>query len=223
MAGLKFAEELKERYRTQFSDKAFIRSVLSSLGLILIGLVVNFFAGTYATERASSAVSDIVLSNIPVFDVDLIFVYGPIIFWIIISAILVYDPKKIPFTLKSVGLFIIIRSIFITLTHIGPFPDAIAVDSLSLGKNINLFIFNSGADLFFSGHTGLPFLLALIFWKDHLMRVFCLSSSVFFGIVVLLGHLHYSIDVMSAFFISYTIFHIALKAFPRDRQRQLRS
>jgi hypothetical protein len=191
--------------------------LLVSLIFLVVAITINSLAGAYATERASSAVTDIVLSNIPVLDVDVMFVYGPITFWLIIIGFLLVKPRQIPFVLKSTALFVVIRSVFLTLTHIGPFPDHIAVDSFSFFSHVNFFIFNSGADLFFSGHTGLPFMLALIFWNDRHMRYFCLASAVFFGVVVLLGHLHYSIDVLSAFFITYTIFHIALKAFPKDR------
>jgi hypothetical protein len=38
-----------------------------------------------------------------------------------------------------------------------------------------------------------------------------------FGVVVLLGHLHYSIDVLSAFFISYGIYRIAEIIFHKDK------
>ncbi|MBI3904685.1 MAG: hypothetical protein HY309_03785 [Pseudomonas fluorescens] len=43
-----------------------------------------------------------------------------------------------------------------------------------------------------------------------------LFFSVLFGISVLLGHLHYSIDVFGAFFITYSIFCLAKKFFPKD-------
>jgi hypothetical protein len=39
-----------------------------------------------------------------------------------------------------------------------------------------------------------------------------------FGIVVLLGHLHYSIDVLSAFFITYSIYHICELFFKTDKK-----
>jgi membrane-associated phospholipid phosphatase len=182
-------------------------------------MAVNILAGNYATYSASSPVTDIILSNIPVVNVDDFFVFGPILFWAIIIAYCLVNPKKIPFWLKSVALFVVVRSVFISLTHVGPFPDRVITDTFTLIANYNFFIFNSGADLFFSGHTGLPFLCALIFWDNFRLRIFCLLSAVFFGVIVLLGHMHYSIDVLSAFFITYTIYHIALKIFPADRAR----
>jgi membrane-associated phospholipid phosphatase len=76
--------------------------------------------------------------------------------------------------------------------------------------------FNFTGDLFFSGHTGLPFLLALVFWDHPWWRRVFVIVSIIFGVTVLLGHFHYSIDVFGAFFITYTIFHIATRLFPRD-------
>jgi len=64
----------------------------------------------------------------------------------------------------------------------------------------------------------LPFLMALVFWDNKYLKFFCLFSSVFFAVIVLLGHIHYSIDVLGAFFITYTIFHISEKLFKKDRQ-----
>ncbi len=180
--------------------------------MLLGSLVINYFAGTYATTRASNAVTDLVLNNIPVFDVDGIFVYGAIILWIFLIFIIIQKPHYIPFTLKSVSLFVIIRSLFVTLTHIGPFPTQIVISASYI---LNKLTF--GGDLFFSGHTGLPFLFYLIFWHIKPLRYIFLSASIIFGVVVLLGHLHYSIDVLGAFFITYTIFHMAELLFPFER------
>ena len=127
------------------------------------------------------------------------------------AVLFIIEPKKIPFTLKSIALFVVIRSCFVSLTHIGPFPTQAVVVSNLIDK------VNFGGDLFFSGHTGLPFLLSLIFWEEPWLRYFFIVSAILFGVVVLLAHLHYSIDVLSAFFITYTIFHIAEKFFKKDR------
>ena len=117
---------------------------------------------------------------------------------------------RLPFVLEAIALFVAIRSLFLTLTHIAPFPTRMVFDS-SLFARLDF-----GGDLFFSGHAGLPFLLALLFWDHVRLRCYFLALSVLFAAVVLLGHLHYSIDVASAYFITFGIYHIALKLFPRD-------
>ena len=62
-------------------------------------------------------------------------------------------------------------------------------------------------DYFFSGHVAFPFLCFLLF-KESRIRWFFLASSIVMGVVVLLGHLHYSIDVFAAFFITYASYRI---------------
>ena len=203
---------LIERYRSCFREKDFASSLVVSLLLLFVGIVVTWFAIVYATDHSSSSVTDIILSNIPVFDVDGIFVYGPVIYWVIIGLYLLAHPRKMPFSLKSIGLFLLIRSAFISMTHIGPFiPNATTTGGI-------LGVFTTGNDLFFSSHTGLPFLMALIFWDDKNLRHFSLAASVFFGAIVLMAHLHYTIDVFGAFFITFSIFSIAKVFFKKDLQ-----
>lgn len=205
---------LAEIYKRHFRHKGFLISVILSIALLAVSLVVNFYAGMFATEKASNSVTDIVLSNIPVFDVDGIFVYGPFVFWIFVAALCFKKLNRIPFILKSVALFVLIRSLFITLTHIGPFPSQITVvGPLNIFEKLTF-----GGDLFFSGHTGLPFLMALVFWENVRLRVFFIAAAIFFGAIVLMAHLHYSIDVLSAFFITYTIYHIAEIMFKNDKK-----
>jgi hypothetical protein len=124
---------------------------------------------------------------------------------------LVIEPKRLPFTLKSLALFTLIRSAFIILTHLAPFPARVMLPTENL---IDMFTF--GGDLFFSAHTGGPFLMALIFWDHKYIRYICLAASVMFGVVVLLGHLHYSIDVFAAFFITYSIYCLSKYFFKKD-------
>ncbi len=202
-----------DNYKPYIKDKKFLKSILFGFLLIFASLFVNYYAGLYATERASNSVTDIVLSNIPVFQVDDVFIYGTFIFWLFISILCLIKPNRIPFVLKSISVFVITRSIFITMTHIGPFPIREIISGSDLIKK-----FTFGGDLFFSGHTGLPFLMALIFWKEEkVLHWICLGTSLIFGAIVLMGHLHYTIDVLSAFFITYTIFHISERFFAKDR------
>ncbi len=204
-----------QKTKEHLTNKQFVLSMCIGWAFLFAALILSYYAGIYATERASNSVTDIILSNIPVFNVDGIFIYGPMLFWIFVAVMTFAKPERIPFVLKSVSLFILIRALFISLTHIGPFPTQIIPDSLSSGI-IKNFMF--GSDLFFSGHTGLPFLMALVFWENIWLRRIFVASSLMFGAVVLMGHLHYSIDVLSAFFITYTIFHIARVLFKKDHE-----
>lgn len=195
------------------TSKRYVISILDSLIFLSLSLIANFYAGKFATFRAGNSVQDIILSNIPVYDVHDIFIYGPVVMWAVLAIYCINKPHKLPFILKSIAIFILIRSTFVSLTHIGPFPDALAM-GIDSPDWIRLFTF--GGDLFFSAHTGLPFLLALIFWKEKALRILFIATSVFFGVIVLMGHLHYSIDVLSAFFITYTIYNISKWLFKND-------
>ncbi len=207
-----------EKYRIHAKDRKFLVSLGVSMLFLFVAMMVTLLTIFYATESSSGPVTDIILSHIPVFNVGGIFVYGPVLFWLLILAYLASEPRKTPFTFKSIAVFLLIRSFFVSLTHIGPFPTHITLDTKGI-----LGLFTSGNDLFFSNHTGLPFFMALIFWDNRTLRYFCLASSVFFGAIVLMAHVHYSIDVFAAFFITYTIFHICQVLFKADRMRSLGS
>ena len=201
-----------QSYKKLFTSKQYLESLFVGLVALFGSLVVNFYAGKYATEKASNAVTDIFLSNTRVYDLDGFFVFGPVVLAMFVVLLCLVHPQKLPFTLKSTALFIIIRSIFISVTHIGPFPDQLViVTGASIIKD-----FTFGGDLFFSAHTGLPFLMAMIYYNNKTLRYLFIATSVLFGFVVLLSHRHYTIDVLSAFFISYAIYHIAVVLFKKD-------
>jgi hypothetical protein len=198
-------------YASYLKNKQFAASLAVGLLLLATSVVLNFYAGVYATEKASNPVTDIILDHIRVFDVDGVFIYGSIVFGAFILLLCLFRPHWAPFILKSLSLFILVRSLFIILTHIGPMPGRVYIDPSYIMSKLTF-----GGDLFFSGHTGMPFLMALIFWQKPLLRFIFLATSITFGAIVLMGHLHYSIDVFSAFFITYTIFHLAKKIFTND-------
>lgn len=185
-------------------------SLLEAIILFIISVFLTHLASRYAEINASNYVEDIILSNTPVFDFEFLFVHGAIMLSLFVVVLCLFFRKTAPFLIKAVSLFIIIRAMFVSLTHLGPYPTKLVLDSGLLN-----FI-TSGNDLFFSGHTGLPFLVALIFWNHRYVRILFLVASVVFGVIVLLSHLHYSIDVFAAFFITYSIYCIAIKVFHKD-------
>ncbi|MCX6752858.1 MAG: phosphatase PAP2-related protein [Candidatus Nomurabacteria bacterium] len=204
-------DKILTSYKSNFTNKIFLTEIFFGLLMLVGSMFINFYAGIYATERASNSVTDVILSNLRTFDVDGLFIYGGFMIFIIITLFCLYEPKKIPFILKSISFFVLTRSVFVSLTHIAPFPSQIAIASTNF---LNHFIFSG--DLFFSGHTGLPFLMALIYWKQEYVRYFFLAMSVFFGAIVLMGHLHYTIDVLSAFYITYSIYNLNKYFFKKD-------
>ncbi len=202
---------LKSRYRVFFQDRSTFISIAVSFIFLFCSLIVNYFASQYAFKSKSNHVTDILLDNLPIVQVEVYFITGTILFLLFISTLLLLHPSKIAFVVKSIALFVIVRAIFISLTHIGPSPFTTLSAPGEIGR-----AFTSGADLFFSGHTGMPFLFALMYWYNKHLRYIFLVSSILAGAGVLLGHIHYSIDVASAFFITYGIYKIAIKSFRID-------
>ncbi len=202
---------MKEKVEAKPVSKIrYYASLLESIILFIGSIYITHYASRYAEIRASNHVDDIILSNTRVYNFEIVFVYVAIMLGLFVITLCLRFTKTAPFLIKAVSLFIVIRSMFVSLTHIGPFPL-----KLELESNLLNFI-TSGNDLFFSGHTGMPFLIALIFWNHLYIRTLFLAASVVLGATALLSHLHYSIDVFAAFFITYSIYHIAIKLFKKD-------
>ncbi len=196
-----------QTYKRYFSDKYFLISFLGGVVLLGTSLVAQFFVSGYVNSLPDTPVPDLILSNTRVYDVDLIFVYGSVLLLLVGIFIGAKHVRCVPFAFKSVALFTLIRSVFVSITHISAFPTHVVINSPFFNKEVFNGIF-TGNDLFFSGHTGLPFLLALMFWEHKTVRTIFLGFSILFAIVVLLGHIHYSIDVLSAYFITFSIFYL---------------
>ncbi len=202
-------------YKDYLKSKSYRMAFLTGAVIAILGFIAQFYSSVYATYASGGSVTDIILSNTRVYDVDGIFVYGTILMTVFIFFIGLKKLNRAPFIMKAVGVFTIIRSVFVSITHISPFPNHIAISSAFWSNRAFYGIF-TGNDLFFSGHTGIPFLMALMFWNYKPLRYTFLCFSLFFAVVVLLGHLHYSIDVLAAFFITYAIFDICKFFFKKD-------
>src|SRR3989344_5190392 len=132
--------ELLRRYRHYGAQQEFRVSVLLSVLTLAASLITVFYAIGYATESASNSVTDIVLSNTPVFDVYQFFVYGTAFFVLSGAALIAAHPKRIPFALHTIALFYFARAAFISLTHLGPFPLDTA-NNFDFGTILSRFFF----------------------------------------------------------------------------------
>jgi hypothetical protein len=201
---------LFKKHKLFWLQKPLVFSALAGFLLLAAGLFATYYANLYTVIRASNSVTDILLDNLPVVNIDFVFNEGALIFVAVLVIIALHEPRRLPFMLKSVALFLFVRSVFMTLTHLAPPPQQSYIDADIVSK------ISSGDDLFFSGHAGLPFLFALIFWEGKFLRYLFIALTVVGGTSVLLGHLHYSIDVFSALFIAFGIFNAAKKIFPKS-------
>ena len=197
-------------YRTLFGNSAYVRSVCQGAVFLAASTIAIFAAVSYATVHASNYVTDFVLSRVGPFNVRFLFIYGTFTAFAITASLLAWRPNRLPFTLKAMALFLLVRAVFVALTHMAPSP----IDPQQPAPFFNSIFY--GSDLFFSGHTGLPLLAALAFWHIPQWRMFYLALTAFFGSIVLLGHYHYSIDVLAALFITHGVFQMSCWLFGRD-------
>jgi len=203
-------ENTIQLYGVLLGSRSYLRSLSEGAAFLAASTIAIFAAVSYATVHASNYVTDFVLSRVGPFNVRFLFVYGTFTAFVITAGLLASRPNRLPFALKALALFLLVRAVFVALTHMAPSP----IDPQQPAPFFNSIFY--GSDLFFSGHTGLPFLAALAFWHIPQWRMFYLALTAFFGSVVLLGHYHYSIDVLAALFITHGIFQVSCWLFSRD-------
>lgn len=200
-------------YKSLFT-KEYRRSFI--FGLILLGLAMalQFYASDYATRVSSSFVHDIILDNIPVVNLNLIIVEGALAAIVGSIILIALKPRYILFVLKASAIFIATRAVFISLTHLGIYPGQVNPDT-GLFDRLYTDLGLAGG-YFFSGHTGYTFLMALIFWREKLWRYAYFALSLVFAVSVLFAHIHYSIDVLAAPYITFGVFMMTKYFFPQD-------
>jgi len=186
------------------------------LGLfsLFIGIALNFASEIYLHNYMSEGktlpmLSDLILDNLPFINVSVIydvFCIFPVIF-VLIYIVHKKDYNRIPFFLLMVGLFYIIRGIFIVLTPFGNPPMFAGSDSIFKGfSKYELGVYPSG-------HAGNIFMMFLLV-KDSVYKKLILICLLTVIVALFLARGHYSIDVLSGLFFSYAIKAYGEKHFP---------
>lgn len=181
------------------------QKIVLSLIFLIVALIFKFITGSYADKKAFVSPPDLILDNIPVIDFGIFYVWLFVLVVIIFFGYpLIYNPKKLHYSIGLFSLLLLVRSGFTTLTHLRIPGTAV---------NLNHFpaffdIFSFTNDLFFSGQVGLSFLAFWIYRENRNLSYFMLASSIVLGLSALFMHIHYSIDVLSAFFITYGVYKI---------------
>jgi len=196
------------------------------LGLIslIAGMELTFASQTYLYNYTKEGkilpmLSDIILDNLPFYDVALFYDLFSFVTIIVVIIYIVHkkDYKSIPYFLLMFGIIEIIRSFFIIVTPLGNPPMFIGSHTL-----FNAF---SKYDLgeYPSGHTGSVF-LCLLMVKDRWYKWIILFCLVIIIVSLLLAHAHYSIDILAGLLFAYAINSFGnkyLKMFKLDRLCQL--
>ena len=196
-----------------------LRSLALALGLLGLSFVAEHFANTYAFEflarPTTSAVGDLLLDNLSVINLNFVIVECALAAIIVGVVYVVWRrPRYVLFSVKALALFIATRALFMSLTHVGIYPGQINPGDGALDVVYTYLNMQSG--FFFSGHTGIPFLMGFVFRDRPFERTVLFAMSFIFGAAVLLAHIHYSIDVLAAPFMAYGVYALARRLFPRD-------
>ena len=142
--------------------------------------------------------------------IDLTWLIFALIYISLIVAIvtLIKNPKQLFFAIQLYTLMVTVRIVAMYLLPLEPPVRMIVlndpfIEFLGTGQTLT-------KDLFFSGHTATLFILFLVSEKKIIKIVFLISTIVV-AISVLLQHVHYTIDVFAAVFITYACYKLLLK------------
>ncbi|HEY5221350.1 MAG TPA: phosphatase PAP2-related protein [Candidatus Paceibacterota bacterium] len=198
-----------------FWTRKHVRSLVNAVILLILAVVFQYYASAYVNRVPSNSVADLFLSILPVVNLNFLIIEGALCAIGISIILILAKPQYLLFTLKAAAIFIATRAVFIAVTHIGIYPGGVNPDPTGIFDRTYTGL-GLEAGFFFSGHTGLPFLVALIMWKEKFWRYAYLVLSVVFGIAVLFAHVHYTIDVLAAPYMAYGIFKMSQYFFADD-------
>ncbi|MGA9118951.1 MAG: alpha/beta hydrolase-fold protein [Bacteroidota bacterium] len=197
-------------------DRAFRRYFYSTIVILVIVLAGLSHFLEFVEDRGGVVVNDPVLQLVR--PVDLTWLTFGLIYLGLVSglAFLLRHPRILILTMQSYILMVAFR---IAMMFVLPLDAPAGLIPL---KDPFVQFFGSGKtptrDLFFSGHTSTLFLLFLTAQKWPMKALF-LACTVIVGGAVILQHVHYTIDVLAAPFVSYGAFRIVQRMHHRSPLR----
>ncbi len=204
--------------------RSFWLRALGALAFRLAAYDAMLFLALYAEARAAPTLPDPVIAWVPYVDVVARYNY---LLWLLayvpVALVLLFrDGDRFIRYMVTAGVLALVRGVCIVATGLGPVhgPDVHAGMSdaqrwsafLRLITPFGFFDPSGGAgvsltkDLFFSGHTATTFLLLLYVWRWKDLRAVTLAAHVLVVASVFLAHLHYTIDVIGAYAVTFSIF-----------------
>jgi hypothetical protein len=196
----------------------------SSLLFRLVCYDVMVWMALLAESQPAPTLRDAVLEWVPYVELVArynyllwLFAYVPIALWLLVA-----DGERFVRYMISAGLLALVRGVCIVATGLGPVvgPDVHAGMNddarwqafRHLVTPLGFFDTDTGArvaltkDLFFSGHTATTFLLLLYVWRWPKARTVMGVAHAAVVASVFLAHLHYTIDVIGAYAVTFSLF-----------------
>ena len=201
-------KKIKTNWRTATSDKVFLYCLI--VGLMISAAIVFTlpFFYQYLEARNGIVLKDILLGSIEPANVSLpifILIWGMVLLGVVRS---LYTPRIFLNYMTAFILVTIMRTICLSLIPLNP---PLGIVEL---KDPFTDVFYGGTfitkDLFFSGHVATLVLLTLSFERKW-DKIFTAIAAVIVAFLLLVQHVHYSIDVIAAPFFAWTGFKAGQK------------
>jgi hypothetical protein len=192
---------IQAAWQAGWQQKVFKRKLLA--GAVFMALIISFLPVffTHIEHREGIELNDVVLRLLQPYDVSrAIFTLN----WVMSLFMFfrcIQQPNLFVLFLWSFVMLVLLRITSISFVHLNPPANIIALrDPLS-----NCFYGSTkfvSKDLFFSGHTATPFAMFLCFTKKR-DKMIALAATFVAGLLVLIQHVHYTVDVLAAPFFAY--------------------
>ena len=193
-------------WQVSWQEKKFRNKIFAGTFLITIILICLPFFFQYIEKRKGLLLNDKILILVPAYNVYLLIF---ILVWsnaVLMLRTVIKKPSVFLTFLFAYILLFIARVITIFLIPLETPPGIINLtDPLT---NYFYGVSFITKDLFFSGHVSTLFLIYLC-QDNKFIKFFTLISCIFVSILVLIQHIHYSIDVIFAFPFAYICYRTA--------------
>jgi hypothetical protein len=193
-------------WKEAWANRRFRISLLVTLVALFTVLQVIIRVMDFMETQPGARIDDPILALLPPTDMT-----WPLTFLIYSNLILLLwgnrnHPKELLMAMQTYSLMIFARTVTLYTFPLEA-PEGIIplADPLVQWKSEYSIVHTK--DLFFSGHTATVFMCFLT-TVSRWMRVWFLIATVLVGFFVLLQHVHYTIDVLAAPFVSYLCYRM---------------